>query len=215
MNSLDQLASQLSRKFVATSIPLALLLSSCSSKGILNATVFDGGSDPDVLSESLPEPGTVVGAGTCGPNGPLDSMSSTSICTSADALASLFSMRGSSNFDGDEFLLTAVSVWSPFLDFGANPFYVYAVDPVFAAGQPFPGSVIFNGAYLDAQAFTTQGQAGAMSIQSTFASIDVYFGPSSTEVPNPLPLFGAGAAFVWSRRLRRRTSVPGITPPQA
>jgi hypothetical protein len=215
VKSLDQLASQLSRKFVATSIPLALLLSSCSSKAMLNANLFDGGSDPDVVSGSLSEPGTVVGVGTCAPNGPLDSISSTSICTSADVLTSLFSMHGSSDFAGNEFLLAAVSVWSPFLDFGANPFYAYAINPSYTAGQPFLGSPIFNGAYLDAQAFTTPGQAATSFNQSTFASIDVYFGPSSTEVPNPMPLFGAGAAFGWSRRLRRRTTVPVITPPQA
>ncbi len=182
---------------------------------MLNANLFDGGSDPDVVSGSLSEPGTVVGVGTCAPNGPLDSISSTSICTSADVLTSLFSMHGSSDFAGNEFLLAAVSVWSPFLDFGANPFYAYAINPSYTAGQPFLGSPIFNGAYLDAQAFTTPGQAATSFNQSTFASIDVYFGPSSTEVPNPMPLFGAGAAFGWSRRLRRRTTVPVITPPQA
>jgi hypothetical protein len=34
-------------------------------------------------------------------------------------------------------------------------------------------------------------------------------------VPGPLPLFGAAAAFGWSRRLRKRIATPLITPPQA
>ncbi len=34
-------------------------------------------------------------------------------------------------------------------------------------------------------------------------------------VPGPLPLFGAAAAFGWSRRVRKRISSPLITPPQA
>jgi len=34
-------------------------------------------------------------------------------------------------------------------------------------------------------------------------------------VPGPLPLFGAAAAFGWSRRLRKRMATPLITPPQA
>jgi MYXO-CTERM domain-containing protein len=39
--------------------------------------------------------------------------------------------------------------------------------------------------------------------------------PSGAAVPGPLPLLGAGAAFCWSRRLRKRIASPGITPPQA
>ncbi|MCX5946941.1 MAG: carbohydrate binding domain-containing protein [Cyanobacteria bacterium] len=38
---------------------------------------------------------------------------------------------------------------------------------------------------------------------------------SATSVPGPLPLFGAGAAFGWSRRLRKRIAAPLSTPPQA
>jgi hypothetical protein len=34
-------------------------------------------------------------------------------------------------------------------------------------------------------------------------------------VPGPLPVFGAAAAFGWSRRLRKRIATPLITPPQA
>lgn len=34
-------------------------------------------------------------------------------------------------------------------------------------------------------------------------------------VPGPLPLFGAAAAFGWSRRLRKRIATPLITPPKA
>jgi hypothetical protein len=34
-------------------------------------------------------------------------------------------------------------------------------------------------------------------------------------VPGPLPLFGAAAAFGWSRRLRKRIATPLITSPQA
>jgi hypothetical protein len=42
-----------------------------------------------------------------------------------------------------------------------------------------------------------------------------FSGPASTNVPGPLPLFGAAAAFGVSRRLRKRIAAPLITPPQA
>jgi hypothetical protein len=38
--------------------------------------------------------------------------------------------------------------------------------------------------------------------------LDLTFGPKAPAVPSPLPLFGAGAAFRVSRRLRRRTRQP-------
>lgn len=38
---------------------------------------------------------------------------------------------------------------------------------------------------------------------------------SAVAVPGPLPLFGAGAAFGWSRRLRKRIATPLSTPLQA
>jgi MYXO-CTERM domain-containing protein len=37
----------------------------------------------------------------------------------------------------------------------------------------------------------------------------------SPSVPGPLPLLGVGAAFGWSRRLRKRIAAPLSTPPQA
>jgi MYXO-CTERM domain-containing protein len=32
--------------------------------------------------------------------------------------------------------------------------------------------------------------------------------PPPASVPGPLPLLGAGAAFGWARRLRKRTQLP-------
>jgi len=40
-------------------------------------------------------------------------------------------------------------------------------------------------------------------------------GPAAADVPGPLPLFGAAAAFGWTRRLRKRIAAPLIAPPQA
>ena len=41
------------------------------------------------------------------------------------------------------------------------------------------------------------------------SSNSLLFTPASpASVPGPLPLFGAGAAFGWSRRLRRRIKSP-------
>ena len=45
---------------------------------------------------------------------------------------------------------------------------------------------------------------------SSYPTLDISFGATSsppTEVPGPLPLLGVGAAFGWSRRLRKRIHV--------
>jgi hypothetical protein len=42
----------------------------------------------------------------------------------------------------------------------------------------------------------------------------VILGAPTAAAPGPLPLLG-GAAFGWSRRLRRRIAAPLSTPPQA
>jgi MYXO-CTERM domain-containing protein len=79
-------------------------------------------------------------------------------------------------------------------------------------GQPFYSSATFNGRSLSSEGFTARGLVGTWSIVGTSESINVYIGPTAT--PGPLPLFGAGAAFGWSRRLRKRIAAPLITPPQ-
>ncbi|MCP9860405.1 hypothetical protein KBZ33_15705 [Cyanobium sp. Cruz-8D1] len=45
-------------------------------------------------------------------------------------------------------------------------------------------------------------------------TIQALLGAPAASVPGPLPLLGAGAAFGWSRKLRKRIAAPLITPPQ-
>ncbi len=46
------------------------------------------------------------------------------------------------------------------------------------------------------------------TIKTSNINLDLTFGPKASAVPSPLPLFGAGAAFRVSRRLRRRARQP-------
>jgi MYXO-CTERM domain-containing protein len=74
--------------------------------------------------------------------------------------------------------------------------------PYFAISAPSETvntQVFFNG--LGVVGFgvpTSQGAAYAILVSQS---------PSSSSVPGPLPLFGAAAAFGWSRRLRSRITV--------
>ena len=76
-------------------------------------------------------------------------------------------------------------------------------------------SYTFTGVTLANLGFTTNGLIATWTLNSTGDAINVVVGAPVTSVPSPLPLFGAGAAFGWSRRLRKRIAAPLSTPPQA
>ena len=102
------------------------------------------------------------------------------------------------------------------------------------SGSTFPGVLVSDSYVSGSSLFGT-----STFINQTFASLGLTSGtydwvwgsaypdsyrlcigsgpcaPASSSVPGPLPLFGAGAAFGWSRRLRKRIAAPLITPPQA
>jgi hypothetical protein len=82
----------------------------------------------------------------------------------------------------------------------ANLLNIFQDDAIIGGIESSSGSVaglrIFNNVLTDAE-------VAALDLRT----------PSA--VPGPLPLFGAAAAFGWSRRLRKRIATPLITPPQA
>jgi len=91
-----------------------------------------------------------------------------------------------------------------------------------AGGERF-SEAVFNGKSLADFGITTSGLLGTWTLQPADGSdpytandtINLIAGPPSAAVPGPLPLLGAGAAFGWSRRLRKRIAAPLITPSKA
>jgi len=100
----------------------------------------------------------------------------------------------------------------PFL-YGANN--QFDIDPTYVSNTPIVSSATFNGRTLAGLGFTTTGLIGTWTLNGTSETIDVVIGAPSAAVPGPLPLLGAGAAFGWSRRLRKRIAAPLSTLPQA
>jgi hypothetical protein len=101
----------------------------------------------------------------------------------------------------------------------------FSIDSTYSGGEIISEAVI-PGITLADLGITSSGLVGTWTLQpangsdpyTAFDTIQVVIGapPSpSTAVPGPLPLFGAAAAFGWSRRLRKRITAPLITPPQA
>jgi hypothetical protein len=80
------------------------------------------------------------------------------------------------------------------------------LDPAYTPNSPIVSSATFNGTTLSALGFTTTGLIGTWTLDGTSETIQVVIGaPPPAAVPGPLPLLGAGAAFGWARRLRKRT----------
>jgi len=102
----------------------------------------------------------------------------------------------------------------------------FGIDTGYTPGTSITSTATINSQTLASIGFTTTGLLGTWTLEPKDGSdpytandtIQVVIGapPSpSTAVPGPLPLFGAAAAFGWSRRLRKRITAPLITPPQA
>ncbi len=212
MQAINQCLKKITKKLSPVSAPAALLLSGDPAKAILNINIFDDGPNLKVVvSGSLSELGTEIESSQCGANGVLYAPFGM-ICTGIDALSSVYSKSGPSGFAGTAFLMSAIGS-GPSFGFYA-PDQLYAINQSYVAGQPFLSSATFNNTNLVEQGFTIPGLVGTWTIDGTSESINLFVGPPA-EVPGPMPLLGAGAAFGWSRRLRRRISAPVITPPQA
>ena len=93
--------------------------------------------------------------------------------------------------------------------------YYFGINSSYISSTSINSSATFNGTTLAGLGFTTTGPIGTWTLSGTSESIQVILGAPTADTPGPLPLLGAGAAFGWSRRLRKRIPTPLITPPQA
>jgi hypothetical protein len=213
--------------------PAALLLSQGQAKAILTINIFDDGPNLKItvqgLLAQLPSPTNtgitcMVTAALTGEFFPASYRSS--ICTGPDSGYSIYPIisattgfGGTGSLSGD--INPAGSSVSGSAFFFASSAYQYStlyqssigLDPMYSAGSPFFSSATFNDQSLASQGFTATGLVGTWNLVGTSESINIYIGATAT--PGPLPLFGAGAAFGWSRRLRKRIATPLSTPPQA
>jgi hypothetical protein len=147
------------------------------------------------------------------------------ICTGNDLNYNRYNVQGPTSFNGTVNVFPADSVTGiPTILVGTSQYF--GIDPGYTPGTSITSTATFNSQTLTGLGFTTTGLLGTWTLQpkdgsdpyTAFDTIQVVIGapPSpSTAVPGPLPLFGAAAAFGWSRRLRKRIATPLSTPPQA
>jgi len=195
----------------------ALLWCANPAKAILNINIYDDGPDLKVVvSGSLSALGSSTSSDMCSSNGQLFYINGV-ICTGPAQVAAVYGLTGPSGY-GSSASAVASSVSGPTFRIKTAGSANYLIDPAYVLGQPFLSSATFNNTSLAAQGFTAPGLVGTWTINGTSESINLFVGPaspSSAAVPGPLPLVGAGAAFGWSRRMRRRLAAPVVIPPHA
>ena len=214
---LRSLAKRCRRLLPLLAAPAALLLTQGEAKAILTYNIFENAGNVVVqTSGSLDLTWAVYDGGptSCGEAGRIVS-SVARICTGPDVYNQYYDITGPTSFNGTVNIYPASSVTgiSTFLN---ND--LIQIDPTYTSNTPIVSSATFNGTTLLGLGFTTTGLIGTWTLDGTSESIQVIIGaptPPGATVPGPLPLLGAGAAFGWSRRLRKRITAPLITPPQA
>jgi hypothetical protein len=194
-----------SRHLLAAPVALSLLALAQPARAILTYNIYETGGNVVVqASGSLNLTGaTSTSPTSCNNDGGILSTAA-AICTGFDtASASAFLISGPTTFDGSVSAYPASSVAGIFTAFTGQGGY-FEIDPAYTSGSPIVSSATFNGTSLAGLGFTPglSGLIGTWTLDGTSESIQVRLTPYSA--PGPLPLLGAGAAFSWSRRLRRR-----------
>ena len=186
-----------------------------SAQAVLNYYIYET-PGPNVIvqaSGSLLLPAVPDDTYPCGVNGAL-APSSGFVCTGIDTNMSIYAIIGSPGFSGSQDIYPASSVSG--LSTGMNP-SVFGVDPTYVSGSPIVSSATFGGQTLLSFGYTSPGLLGTWTLSGTGDTINLCVGnpgsPCSAPTPGPLPLFGAAAAFGYSRRLRRRVNQAPASAP--
>jgi hypothetical protein len=174
------------------------------ARAILTYNIYETGGNVVVeASGSLDLTGATAGTPTdCTYNGGIAS-SGAGICTGFNAQSPTYLITGPTTFDGSVSVYPASSVSGIFTGFAGLAGYM-GIDSSYTSGSPIVSSATFNGTTLAGLGFTPglSGLIGTWALTGTSETIQVRLSPYAA--PGPLPLLGAGAAFSWSRRLRRR-----------
>ena len=208
--------AQRSKRFTPLlAAPAALLLNQGQAKAVLTYNIFESAGNVVVqTSGSLNLTGaTPNGISGCSANGAIRSDLAV-VCSGPSNILPQYGILGPASFNGTVVIVPASSVSGITASFFAavNGF---VIDSTYVSNTPIVSSATFNGTTLAKLGFTTTGLIGTWTLNGTSESIQVILGAPTAATPAPLPLLGAGAAFGWSRRLRKRIAAPLITPPQA
>ncbi|MEB3200579.1 MAG: hypothetical protein VKK62_08650 [Synechococcaceae cyanobacterium] len=189
------------------------------AKAILTYNIFQSGGDVVVsttgsLTIGDPLPNDI----SCINPGSIFSVSA-SICTGPSSIVlPIYAITGPASFNGTVAADGASSVAGLPTALTGNPETFLGtgfigLPSTYPSGSPIISSATFSSTTLATLGFTTTGPIGTWTLTDGGDVIHVVLGPPEpAAVPGPLPLLGAGAAFSFSRRLRRRDRLSRSAP---
>lgn len=228
---LRTLAQRCKRLTPLLAAPAALLLSQGQAKAVLTYNIFESGGNVIVRSSgslTLPNsfstrPLSVAGLWNTGTDsfttGPAPGSVPLFKISGPTAIPGSTTFEPASSVNGLSAGIFAGGVWN--IVFGSQALALKG----YSGGELF-SEAVYSGKTLADFGITALGPISTWTLLPANGS-DPYTAndtirliagaptPPSVATPGPLPLFGAGAAFGWSRRLRKRIAAPLITPPQA
>jgi hypothetical protein len=199
--------------------PAALLLSQGQAKAVLTYNIFESAGNVVVqTSGSLNLTGATIERNSrCGADGAIIA-SLALLCTGPNGTYPAYTITGPSSLAGTAAAgASRASGITTLLQGNKSRF---SIDNAYVSNTPIISNATFDSSTLAGFGFTTTGLIGTWTLVGTSETIRVMIGSPETRdgtaaAPGPLPLLGAGAAFGWSRRLRKRIATPLITQPQA
>jgi MYXO-CTERM domain-containing protein len=234
---LRYLAQRSKRLAPLLAAPAIVLLSQGQAKAVLNFYIFESGGNVilrGIGSLSLPGVVGIIDGSDGFDCGLFDPGSGGSFCAGRTSLIKIYNLDGPSLLPpssppstDDELRATAsfgtTAALTTDLGGDATPATskAFGLDPL-SDGSFILSEAIFNNKTLASDfGITTTGLFGTWTLQPKDGSdpytandtINLFV--SAPPAPGPLPLLGAGAAFAWSRQLRKRIGSAAITPPQA
>jgi hypothetical protein len=183
----------------------ALLLNPGRAEAILTYNIFETGGNVVVQTNgSLNLPSDSASLLRCSPSAVgLIVSAQALICTGPNTSNPGHQISGPPTFDGTNARNLASSVSGITTGLGGTV-GAFLIGPGYTNNAPIVSSATFNNTTLAGLGFTiSSGLIGTWTLAGTGDTINVVLGPPAA-VPGPLPLFGAAAAFGWSRTLRRR-----------
>jgi len=199
---------------ILPALPAALAVVAAGSwqpaQALLTYNIFEtSGGDVVIETSGFLNLGAGFGTAECDGEGLLFAGPAV-FCTGALVPGSLYNLTPGGSLDGGSDAFFASSVSGIATGFNGNN-RQFLIDLNYVSGTPIVSSATFSNITLAGLGFNTTGLIGTFTLEDSGEQIRFVL----TEVPGPLPLLGAGAAFGFSRRLRRRISASQATLPQA
>jgi hypothetical protein len=217
--------------------PAIMLLSQGQAKAVLNFYIFE--SEGNVIlrgigSLSLPDYVEILPADSDFTCGFFDPGIGGSFCAGLTSLIKIYNLDGPASLPPSSLpttvderrtttILGTTTALTTDFDGDESPATrkAFGLDPDYTGGLIFSEAIFNNKTLASDFGITTTGLFGTWTLQSNGSgdgytandTINLYV--NAPPAPSPLPLLGAGAAFAWSRQLRKRIGSAAITPPQA